>query len=130
MAATAAVRVGLVLLIASGAGEVLAGLAPEDVGPALHVAASIVGILALNVGAFLLGIAVWTRQRWVSVGALVAAVLGLLGFFGAQAVGLPPGTSERLAGYPGVVWLIAAGGIMLWSVFPRSSPGVRASARA
>jgi hypothetical membrane protein len=104
---------GLALLVLSGAGEVLAGLAPEDVNPVVHVAGSIVGILGLNVAVLLLGTALWAVRRGLGGAALLAAAVGLFGFFFAPAAGLPTGLSERLAGYPGVVWLIGVGALLL-----------------
>jgi hypothetical membrane protein len=106
---------GLALLVLSGAGEVLAGLAPEDVSPVVHVGGSIVGILALNAGVLLLGAALWGVHRALGGAALLAAAVGLFGFFVAPAAGLPTGLSERLAGYPAVLWLIAAGLLLLRS---------------
>jgi hypothetical membrane protein len=109
---------GLLLLAISGAGEIVAGLAPQDVNPVPHVAGSIVGILGLNAGVLLLGTALWSVHRAVGDAALLAAAVGLFGFFVAPAAGLPTGLSERLAGYPGVLWLIAAGLLLLRAAGP------------
>ena len=106
---------GLALLVLSGAGEVAAALAPADVNPVLHVAASIAGILGLNVAVLLLGTALWSGRRGLGAAALFAAAVGLFGFFVAPAAGPPTGLSERLAGYPGVLWLIATGGLLFRS---------------
>jgi hypothetical membrane protein len=106
---------GLALLALSGAGEILAGLAPEDVHPQLHVLGAIAGIPGVNIGALLLGVAVWHARRWVSIGGIIAGILGLFGFLIAPATAMGAGAAERLAGYPGVVWLIAVGVFLLQS---------------
>jgi hypothetical membrane protein len=121
---------GLGLLVLSGAGEVVAGLAPADVNPVLHVAASIPGILGLSVAVLLLGTVLWAVRRGLGGAALLAAAVGLFGFFFAPTVGLPTGLSERLAGYPGVLWLIATGVFLLWSATGRAGrPGTQEAER-
>jgi hypothetical membrane protein len=117
---------GLALLVGAGLGEALAGLFPEDVHAGLHVAGSVVGILGLLAGVLLLGTAVRRTRPWLSGGALAAGAVGLFGFFVAPAVGVPAGLAERLAGYPGVLWLIAAGaGLLLAAVRGRERPAER-----
>jgi hypothetical protein len=111
---------GLGFLVLAGAGEVVAGLAPGDVNPVLHVAASIPGILGLHVGVLLLGTVLWSGRRGLGGAALLAAAVGLFGFFFARAAGLPTGLSERLAGYPGVLWLIATGVFLFRSATGRA----------
>jgi hypothetical protein len=46
--------------------------------------------------------------------------VGLFGYFVAPAAGLPTGLSERLAGYPGVLWLIATGVFLFRSATGRA----------
>jgi hypothetical membrane protein len=104
---------GLALLVLSGAGEVFAGLVPQDVHPVAHVAGSIVGIVSLNVAVLLLGTALWSVRRRLAGSALLAGAVGPFGSFLAPATRMPTGLSGRLAGYPGVVWLIAAGLLLL-----------------
>jgi hypothetical membrane protein len=120
-------RWGLVVLALSGAGETVAGLVPHDVNPVPHVAGSIVGILGLNAGVLLLGTALWPARPGLGGAALLAGAVGLFGFFVAPAAGLPTGLSERLAGYPGVLWLIAVGLLLVRSAAPattaRPAPG-------
>jgi hypothetical membrane protein len=113
---------GVVMLVVSGAGEVLAGVAPEDVNVPLHLAGSIVGILGLDLGVGLLGAAVWPLHRGLGGGALLAVAVALFGFFVAPAAGLPAGLAERLAGYPGVLWLIAVGVVLLRAVRAADRP--------
>jgi hypothetical membrane protein len=106
---------GLALLVLAGAGEILAGLAPEDVHPVLHILGAIAGLPGVNAGALLLGIAVWRALRWVGVFGIIAGTLGLFGFFVAPATGIGVGAAERLAGDPTVVWQIAVGAFLLRS---------------
>lgn len=48
---------GLAVLALVGVGEILAGLAPENVNPGLHVAGALLGLLGANIGLLLLGAA-------------------------------------------------------------------------
>lgn len=94
---------GLVLLVLAGLGQILAGLAPENVQPGLHVLGALPGILGLNIAILFLGCAVWRARRWTAVYSLLTAIVGLFGFLIAPSLGLGGGVAERLAGYPGVV---------------------------
>jgi hypothetical membrane protein len=119
---------GLAFLALSGVSEMGVGLAPEDVHPALHVAASIPGILGLSVAVLLLGGAVWRARRWTAAYSLVSGAVGLFGFFIAPSLGVGTGAAERLAGYPGVAWQIVLGVFLLWSATRSRGASARSGA--
>lgn len=106
---------GLAALALAGAGEILAGLAPENVNPGVHVLGALLGIPGANLGLLLLGTAVWRGQRWWGIFSLLCGTVGLFGFFLAPSTGLATGVAERLASYPTVVWMMVLGGFLLWS---------------
>lgn len=106
---------GLALLSLAGVGAVVAGLAPENVNPGLHVIASVAGILGGQIAIVLLGLAVWRSRRWVGIFSIALGVVGLFGFFVAPSAGIATGTAERIAGYPFGVWMIGVGLFLLRS---------------
>ncbi|MFE4198018.1 hypothetical protein ACFRJ9_19355 [Paenarthrobacter sp. NPDC056912] len=95
----------------AGAGTVVVGLVPEDLGSPWHFAGALMFFIGGGFALLLLG-ALWFRQTpmsWflaacglVTVGALVVG--GITGMEVPQ-----PGTLERLMGYPVTVGLAAAG---------------------
>jgi hypothetical membrane protein len=115
---------GLAFLALAGTGEILAGLAPENVNPGLHVFSALLGIPGASIGLLLLGTAVWRGQRWVGIFSLLCGTVGLFGFFIAPSTGLAIGVAERLASSPTVVWMMALGGFLLWSA-ARSQKALR-----
>ena len=120
---------GLVFLALAGAGEILAGLMPENVNPGVHVFSALLGIPGASLSLLLLGTAVWRGQRWWGSFSLLCGTVGLFGFFIAPSTGLATGVAERLASYPTTVWMMVLGGFLLWSA-ARSQKLRRASADA
>lgn len=116
---------GLALLALSGAGEILVGLAPENVNLGLHLLGTFPGILGANVGVFLFGFAVWRARRWVGIFSLALGAVGLFGFLIAPSVGMSVGVAERLGGYPVDAWKIVLG-VFLLSVARAGIPRRRA----
>lgn len=106
---------GLVLVSLAGAGASVSGLAPVNLHPGLHVASSVAGILGGQIGIILLGVAVWRSRLWVGVFSVLLGAVGLFGFLVAPSVGIAPGTAERIAGYPFVLWMIVLGFLLLRS---------------
>jgi hypothetical membrane protein len=106
---------GLAFLALACVGEILAGLAPENINPGLHVVGALLGIPGANIGLLLLGTAVWRAHRWVGLFALLCGTVGLCGFVIAPSAGVAAGAAERLASYPVVVWMIVLGVFLLWS---------------
>jgi len=104
-----------VLLALAGAGQVLAGLSPEDVNGGLHVLGALFGIPLPPIAILLLAASVGPVDRMVGV---LSVTLGLAGVVGMALMIAAPGllgvgASERLAAYPTYVWTIAMGSIVL-----------------
>jgi len=102
---------GLALVALAGVGRIGAGLAPGNVDMPLHDLAALC-ILGGDIGAVLLGCALWRTTRWQAAGFLAAGVAGTAGFMlmaAAPAHHLPAGAFERVASWPLLVWLAALG---------------------
>lgn len=101
---------GLVLIALAGVGRIGAGLAPGNVDMPLHDLAAL-GILGGDIGAVLLGCALWRLTRWQAVGFLAVRAAGTAGFalMAAPTHHLPAGAFERLASWPLLIWLAALG---------------------
>lgn len=95
-------------------GTVIAGLFPVNANPTPHVVGAILGMLGGQVALILLGIAVWRSRRRVGFFSLVLGIVGLFGFSSHRLSAFPTGTAEGIAGYPGVVWMIVLGAVLLW----------------
>ncbi len=121
---------GLAVLALAGVGEMLAGLAPENVNPGLHVLGALLGLVGANIGLLLLGAAVWHARRWVSLVTVLCGLVGLFGLVIAPSAGMATGTAERLTGYPVVVWMVVVGGFLLWSAARSQARRVSTSASA
>jgi hypothetical membrane protein len=103
------------LLVASGFGVALVGLAPEDVAPTVHYAAAAEHFLTSNAALILLGAVFLTAKksvRWVGILTLACGGMGLtatLLLAMHASLGLGLGAVERIAIYPFTLWLIGAG---------------------
>ena len=107
--------VATVLLALAGAGQLLAGLSPEDVNGGLHVLGALFGIPLPPIAILLLAASVGPVDRMAGV---LSVTLGLAGVVGLALMIAAPGllgagASERLAAYPTYVWTIAIGSIVL-----------------
>jgi hypothetical membrane protein len=115
--------VALVLWIITGAGKIAVGLVPENTNINLHLLAAFnipVGCVAI----LLLSLSIRQTSRAVSVTGIVLAVIGLAGtalsttaeFAGSSLyLGLGVGGMERVADYPGSLWLLMIGIIAVLS---------------
>jgi hypothetical protein len=101
----------------AGTGLTLAGFAPENVARSLHTLGALYGIVALNVGILLLGLALRGTARRLGATALAAGVAGLVGtvLFLSSAAGVPAGVAERIADYPAAAMLFVFGVYLLGS---------------
>ena len=108
--------IGVVLLAVAGAGLIVAGLAPENVAPAVHRDGALIGLIAMNVAMLRLGWAAVPDRRWLGVLLLGAGIAGFVGLalFLAGTV-LPVGLAERLADYPGTAMVVVLGAFLLVS---------------
>jgi hypothetical membrane protein len=109
---TGPATVGVLLWILAGAGKVLVGVAPENEDLPLHL----IGALNLPLASVaILVLALTTRHTRLGMFGIVVAVFGLLGtamsIFAPELLGV--GGAERLAGYPGDIWVFVVGGAAL-----------------
>ena len=100
-----------IFMATAGAGTMLVGLVPEDVGSPLHFAGALMFFTAGALGLTTLG-AMWLRKTplgWFILGCGVVSLSALVAG-GLTRMDVPePGTLERLMGYPVTVGLAAAG---------------------
>jgi hypothetical membrane protein len=119
--------VALILWIITGAGKIAVGLVPENTNINLHLLATFnipVGCAAI----LLLSLSIRQTSRAVSITGIVLAVIGLAGtalfttaeFAGSSLyLGLGAGGMERVADYPGSLWLLMIGIIAVLSAGAR-----------
>ncbi len=122
--------VALILWIITGLGKIAVGLVPENTNISLHLLAAFnipVGCAAI----LLLSLSIRHIRRAVSVTGIVLAVIGLAGtalsttaeFAGsALYLGLGAGGMERVADYPGNLWILIIGIIAALSAMAHSAP--------
>jgi hypothetical membrane protein len=111
---------GVVLLVVAGLGKIVVGLVPENTDIGLHLLGAF-NIPVASVAILLLSIAIRRVSPALAVAGIVLAVLGLVGtvlsavgqFSPALYLGLGVGGSERLAGYPGNLWMLIIGVLAL-----------------
>ena len=110
-------RWALILWILSGLGKIIVGLVPENT----HIGLHLIGALNVPLGSvaiLLLSLAIRPARRALSTTGIVVAVVGLAGsvlstagqYAGSSAyIGLGVGGTERLASYPGSLWMLLIG---------------------
>jgi hypothetical membrane protein len=106
--AAVAVRI---LMATAGAGTMMVGLVPEDVGSPFHFAGALMFFIAGALGLITLGV-VWLRKTPLGWFILVCGAVSLSALVvgGLTGMDVPePGILERLMGYPVTVGLAAAG---------------------
>ncbi len=111
---------GVALWVLAGLGKVVVGLVPENADTGLHLLGAF-NIPVGSVAILLLSIAVRRSAPALAGLGTVLAVLGLLGtalstagqFAPALYLGLGAGGAERLAGYPGNLWMLVVGALAL-----------------
>lgn len=102
---------GAGFIMIAGAGLVVAGLAPENVNGGWHAAGALSGLVALNLGMIVLGVAMLAGRRGL---ARLTMATGIVGFVGlATFLIWPRGLAERLADYPGTAMIVVLGLVML-----------------
>lgn len=109
---TTLASVGVLLWILAGAGQVLVGVTPENDNLSMHL----IGALGVPLGSLailVLGLA--SRTTTLGVFGILTALVGFLGMalsvFAPEFIGA--GGAERLAGYPGEIWLFVVGAAAL-----------------
>jgi hypothetical membrane protein len=111
---------GTVLWVVAGLGKIVVGLVPENADTGLHLLGAF-NIPIGSVAILLLSFAVRRVAPRLTAAGVVLAVLGLVGtilstagqFSPALYLGLGVGGSERLAGYPGNLWMLIVGVLAL-----------------
>lgn len=115
----------------AGAGTVVVGLVPEDVGSPWHYAGAVAYFLTGGAALLVLGL-LWLRKTGMAWFLLACGSVSLaaLATGGLTHMMVPePGTLERLMGYPVTVGMAAAG-LVIASRVHRHRKQVRAAARA
>jgi len=109
---------GVGLICLAGAGLCVVALAPENVAPSAHTTGAVIGLISVNLGVIVLGLAVVGKVRWLGVAALVASISGVVGlglFANSSINALPVGITERLADYPATAMIVVFGAVLLTS---------------
>lgn len=115
------VAVAVVLMVIAGLGKIGVGLVPENTDLGLHTLAALNAPL-LSIAILLVSSAVAGRQPVFAAAGAVLAAVGLAGailsgagqYAGSAAyLGLGVGGMERVANYPGLLWMIIAGVVAL-----------------
>jgi hypothetical membrane protein len=100
-----------VLTGTAGAGTVIVGLVPEDVGSGWHYAGAVMYFSAGALALLVLGV-LWLRKSGMAWFILVCGVVSLAALVTGGLTGMrvpEPGTLERLMGYPVTVGMATAG---------------------
>jgi hypothetical membrane protein len=115
-------RWALILWILAGLGKIIVGLVPENTRIGLHLLGALNDPL-ISVAILLVSLAIRRTSHTIAVIGIVVAVVGLVGtvlstggeFAGTSAnLGLGVGGAERLASYPGSLWLLMIGIIAMF----------------
>jgi hypothetical membrane protein len=105
------------LLILAGALKILVGLAPENVNVGLHLLGALnvpivsVAILMFSMSAYRTRAVIAAAGLLLAIVGLVGSTLSVAGQFGSTALylGLGVGGMERVATYPGNLWVLLVG---------------------
>jgi len=109
--------VALRLMLVAGALKIVVGLAPENTNVPLHLLGAF-NLPLQSVAILMVSITLAARHRSLKVFGLVTAVTGIAGAGLSTAarhagtalyLGLGSGGMERVAGYPGNLWMLVAG---------------------
>jgi hypothetical protein len=114
----------------AGTGLTLVGFAPENVALGWHTLGALYGIVALNLGVTVLGVALLSATRRLGAVAVAAGIAGLLGtvlFLSSlsSAATLPRGAVERVAVYPATAMLVVLGASLLMLTISTGKEGPR-----
>ena len=113
--------IALVLLVCAGVLKLVVGLAPENVNVSLHVLGALnlplesVAILLLSLSIVDVSRALWVFGLVVAAAGLVGSVLTSAAQYAGNGanLGLGNGGMERVAAYPGNVWLVVVGVVVI-----------------
>ncbi len=128
-----AVTISVVLWLAAAVGKIVVGLVPENTNIGVHTLGAL-NIPLGSVAILLLGSCVGRTMGWLHPTGIALACIGLVGtvlsvagqYGGSGAyVGLGAGGAERLASYPGSLWMLLVGIAVLgssWAVARSTVP--------
>ncbi|GAB5077881.1 hypothetical protein ARTHROSP310_10220 [Arthrobacter sp. AD-310] len=111
----------------AGAGTVIVGLVPEDVGSGWHYAGAVMYFIAGAAALMVLGI-LWLRKSAMAWFILVCGIVSLAALVTGGLTGMrvpEPGTLERLMGYPVTVGMATAGLVIALRVRRRRKEAAR-----
>jgi hypothetical membrane protein len=122
------------LWLAAGVLKIVVGLAPENANAGLHLLGA-ANLPIQSAGIVLLGVSLWPSQHALAPISMVVGGVGLVGAVltslaqttsSAFDLGLGNGGMERVAGYPGSIWMALVGLAVLHAArSPRSRAGRR-----
>lgn len=123
-----------VLWVIAGLGKIVVGVVPENTDTGLHLLGAF-NIPITSIAILLLGLAYRRTAPGQAASAIVLAILGLVGtilstagqFFPVLYLGLGVGGAERLAGYPGNLWMLITGALVVLA-FRRDTNAYRGNA--
>jgi hypothetical membrane protein len=127
----------LVLWLLAGALKTVVGLVPENTIISLHLLGA-ANLPLLSIAILLLSFAIRATRRPLADFGLLVGVVGLIGAILSTAaqtagsaldLGLGTGGMERLAGYPGTIWMAVVGLVVLATVRPAVIRSDRAGRR-
>jgi hypothetical membrane protein len=110
-------RWALIIWVLSGFGKIVVGLVPENTRIGLHLIGAL-NVPLESIAILLLSLALRRSSRALATIGIVVAVVGLAGSFLSTAgqyagsslyLGLGVGGAERLASYPGTLWMLMMG---------------------
>ena len=110
-------RWALIMWVLSGLGKIIVGLVPENTRIGLHLIGAL-NVPLESIAILLLSLAIRRSSRVLAAIGIVVAVVGLAGSFLSTAgqyagsslyLGLGVGGAERLASYPGTLWMLMMG---------------------
>jgi hypothetical membrane protein len=129
-------RLAMIIWVLSGLGKIVVGLVPENTRIGLHLIGAL-NVPLESIAILLLSLAIRRSSRALATIGIVVAVAGLAGSFlsttGQYAgsslyLGLGVGGAERLASYPGTLWMLMIGIIAM--AFTRTWLSFRYSPKA
>jgi hypothetical membrane protein len=110
-------RWAVIMWVLSGLGKIVVGLVPENTRIGLHLIGAL-NVPLESIAILLLSMAIRRSSRVLATIGIVVAVVGLAGSFLSTAgqyagsslyLGLGVGGAERLASYPGTLWMLMMG---------------------
>jgi TM2 domain-containing membrane protein YozV len=114
--------IALVLWLVAGILKMVVGLVPENTIAGLHLLGA-ANLPILSLAITMLGVAIHQRQHGLALFSILIGVVGIVGAILSTAsqttsalnLGLGNGGMERVAGYPGNIWMVVVGIAVLYA---------------